>query len=73
MKRVKNIAAGVLVLVAGASWLAPSGALAAAPQVGDAAPDFKLSSTDGTEVSLRDLVGKQAVVIAWFPKAFTPG
>jgi peroxiredoxin len=32
-----------------------------------------LSATDGTTVTLRDLVGKQAVVVAWFPKAFTPG
>ncbi len=48
-------------------------ALAGAPSVGDAAPDFTLTGTDGVEHHLRDYVGKQAVVVAWFPKAFTPG
>jgi peroxiredoxin Q/BCP len=51
----------------------PQVARAAGLSVGDAAPDFVLSATDGTTVTLRDLVGKQAVVVAWFPKAFTPG
>ena len=55
------------------SNLIMSAALAAGLSVGDAAPDFSLAATDGTTVSLRDLVGKQAVVVAWFPKAFTPG
>lgn len=45
----------------------------AAPEVGDKAPDFKLKASDGQEYSLADFAGKQAVVIAWFPKAFTPG
>lgn len=48
-------------------------ALAGAPAVGDAAPDFSLAGTDGVMHHLRDYVGKQAVVVAWFPKAFTPG
>jgi peroxiredoxin Q/BCP len=48
-------------------------ALAAAPEVGDQAPDFKLQASDGKEYSLADFAGKQAVVIAWFPKAFTRG
>ncbi len=46
---------------------------AAELSVGDAAPDFTLQGTDGAKHRLRDYVGKQAVVIAWFPKAFTPG
>lgn len=46
---------------------------AAELSVGDAAPDFTLQGSDGVEHRLRDYVGKQAVVIAWFPKAFTPG
>lgn len=45
----------------------------AAPEVGDKAPDFKLQASDGKEYSLADFAGKQAVVIAWFPKAFTGG
>ncbi len=53
--------------------LLPAAALAAAPEVGDKAPDFKLTGSDGQEYSLADFAGKQAVVIAWFPKAFTGG
>jgi peroxiredoxin Q/BCP len=45
----------------------------AAPEVGDKAPDFKLQASDGKEYSLSDFAGKKAVVIAWFPKAFTRG
>jgi peroxiredoxin Q/BCP len=47
--------------------------VAAAPKVGDRAPDFKLKGSDGKEYSLADFAGKKAVVIAWFPKAFTGG
>jgi peroxiredoxin Q/BCP len=45
----------------------------ATPQVGDKAPDFKLQGSDGREYALADFAGKKAVVIAWFPRAFTPG
>ena len=41
-------------------------------KVGDKAPDFELQGTDGKSYRLSDLKG-QAVVIAWFPKAFTGG
>lgn len=41
--------------------------------VGDAAPDFELAGTDGKTYRLADFRGKQAVVVAWFPKAFTGG
>ena len=40
---------------------------------GDKAPDFELQSSDGKEYSLKQFAGKRAVVIAWFPKAFTGG
>jgi peroxiredoxin Q/BCP len=40
---------------------------------GDKAPEFKLKGSDGKEYSLKQFAGKQAVVIAWFPKAFTGG
>jgi peroxiredoxin Q/BCP len=40
---------------------------------GDTAPDFKLQASDGKTYSLSDFKGKKAVVLAWFPKAFTPG
>lgn len=44
-----------------------------APQVGDKAPEFSLMGTDGKTHSLSDYKGKKAVVVAWFPKAFTKG
>ena len=40
---------------------------------GDPAPDFSLPGSDGRRYRLSDLRGRDAVVIAWFPKAFTPG
>jgi peroxiredoxin Q/BCP len=42
-------------------------------KVGDPAPDFKLQATDGKTYTLASFKGKQAVVLAWFPKAFTQG
>jgi peroxiredoxin Q/BCP len=42
-------------------------------KVGDAAPAFELQGSDGKIYKLDDFKGKQAVVIAWFPKAFTGG
>jgi peroxiredoxin Q/BCP len=40
---------------------------------GDAAPAFELPGSDGKTHSLADNVGKRAVIVAWFPKAFTGG
>ena len=66
-------------------WLAPllllgcstSGGKAAAPdkppEVGSQAPDFSLPGSDGKTYRLSDFRGKQAVVVAWFPMAFTGG
>ena len=39
---------------------------------GDFAPDFDLVGSDGKFYRLRDFRTHDAVVIAWFPKAFTP-
>jgi peroxiredoxin Q/BCP len=66
MTRIATLA---LVLLAGLAAAAP---LAAAPQVGDPAPDWTLPASDGATYSLSDLRG-QYVVIAFFPKAFTGG
>jgi peroxiredoxin Q/BCP len=46
---------------------------ATGPQVGDMAPDFSLKASDGKTYKLSDFRGKRAVVIAWYPKAFTRG
>jgi peroxiredoxin len=43
-------------------------------KVGDMAPDFTLPSTPaGKPVKLSDFRGKSAVVLAFFPAAFTGG
>ncbi len=52
------------------------GLMAQAPaelKVGDMAPEFSLQGTDGKLHKLADYRGKKAVVVAWFPKAFTSG
>ncbi|HEY0529371.1 MAG TPA: redoxin domain-containing protein [Gemmatimonadaceae bacterium] len=41
------------------------------PQVGDLAPDFKVPSTSGADVSLSSFRGKKNVLLAFFPLAFT--
>jgi len=61
-----------LVALLGAAALG-AGAQGAAPKVGEKAPDFTLPGSDGKQYHLRDFAGKSAVVIAWFPKAFTGG
>lgn len=42
-------------------------------KVGDMAPDFTLPSTQGGTVTLSSFRGKQTVVLAFFPAAFTGG
>jgi len=50
-----------------------AGAQDAQLQAGDMAPDFTLQASDGETYKLVDFRGKQAVVIAWYPRAFTRG
>jgi peroxiredoxin Q/BCP len=50
-----------------------SGSVQAEVGVGDDAPDFKLVGSDGKTYSRDQFKGKKAVVIAWYPKAFTGG
>jgi peroxiredoxin Q/BCP len=42
-------------------------------KAGDKAPPFTLVGSDGKTYSLEQFKGKQPVVLAWFPKAFTGG
>lgn len=42
-------------------------------KVGDMAPNFKLTGSDGKTYQLSDYKNKQAVVLAWYPRAFTSG
>lgn len=41
-------------------------------KVGEKAPDFRLQTNAGGEVSLQDLKGKRALLY-FYPKADTPG
>jgi peroxiredoxin Q/BCP len=64
--------AGVAVaLVAGLTGFGQSGGVEL--NVGDMAPAFNLQGSDGRMHQLADHRGKRAVVLAWFPKAFTGG
>ncbi len=72
MKTASRGLAALLGLALVATFAAPAGA-ADELKVGDKAPDFTLKGSDGKTYSLSDFKGKQAVVINWFPKAFTGG
>lgn len=53
--------------------LFPAAATCAQLKAGDVAPDFAAPSSTGKTVRLADFKGKRAVVLAFFPKAFTSG
>ena len=72
LRSALGAAAGVvLAVVAGLTGLGQQ----AGPElkVGDDAPAFNLPGSDGRTHQLADHKGKRAVVLAWFPKAFTGG
>jgi thioredoxin-dependent peroxiredoxin len=62
-----------LVAAMAVSAMAQATAPAVELKVGDQAPDFSLQASDGKTYKLSDYRGKKAVVVAWFPKAFTQG
>ncbi len=64
MKLIGGLLAGVMTMMS---------AMAADLKVGDPAPNFELKGSDGKTYKLSEFKGKQPVVVAWFPKAFTPG
>jgi thioredoxin-dependent peroxiredoxin len=73
--RVVNLLgiAGLVLGSAAAAFAQDQPAPAVELKVGDKAPNFKLQASDGKTYSLSDFAGKKAVVIAWFPAAFTKG
>ncbi len=48
--------------------------LGSAPiKVGDKAPDFTLTDTEGKQVTLSSMLRRGPAILFFFPKAFTPG
>ena len=75
-RRISLLLLALLLLAPAAAW--------SAPEIGKKAPDFLFLGVPADEHSdaavehrLSDYVGesarKKGVVVAWFPKAFTPG
>ncbi len=62
-----------LVGLAASAMFLLAGAVAFELKVGDKAPEFSLEASDGKTYKLEQFKGKKAVVVAWFPKAFTKG
>lgn len=62
---LKKLVAGLLLVLFSGSVLGL--------EAGDIAPDFSLMATDGKTYTLTEFKGQQAVVIAWFPRAYTRG
>ena len=56
-----------------AATLALAATTSAEVNVGDPLPDFEMKGSDGKTYKLADFKDKKAIVIAWFPKAFTGG
>ena len=77
---MKRLLAAVVVVgvassasLAGRQFCAPRPATPRTLQAGDPAPDFELQGSDGRMYRLSDYRGKQAVVLAWFARAFSEG
>jgi len=78
MRVLCSFVAGLAMAGAAAAQTAPQApAPAPAPVLtvkpGDAAPAFSLPGSDGKTHALAEFAGKKAVVLAWYPKAFTGG
>lgn len=62
-----------LIVFTGAALLTSTTRAEEGLKVGDMAPEFRLQGSDGKTYALSDFAGKKAVVVAWFPRAFTGG
>lgn len=69
---VNFVLVAVLAIIAG--FMGINKALAGSKEVnvGDKAPDFTLTSSDGASVSLKDYAGKKNVVLFFYPKDASP-
>jgi hypothetical protein len=73
MKRIFTLAAILLALTVSALAQQTPQAPQTKLKVGDAAPDFTLTDTEGNKVKLSDFKGKKTVVLAFYVLAFTGG
>jgi len=64
--KLRSLLAGLL------AWT-PLAASAATPEIGARIPDYEFKGEGGVVHRRADAVESRGVVIAWFPKAFTPG
>jgi peroxiredoxin Q/BCP len=71
MKSWLKVAAGAALSMVTSSVMAQAPAVEL--KAGDMAPAFSAPGSDGKTHTLAESRGKQAVVLAWFPKAFTGG
>jgi peroxiredoxin len=60
-------------MLSAAVWAQPQQPPKTHLKEGDMAPDFTLPSTAGGRVTLSDFRGKNVVVLAFYPAAFTGG
>ena len=70
---MRLLAAAALVFASSAATLGQQAGNPAPLKVGDPAPNFTLSSTAGAKVTPSSFEGKNPVVLAFFPAAFTGG
>jgi peroxiredoxin len=75
LMKLLNLSLAALVFGAVSLAQSPSGKapLPTNLKVGDMAPDFTMPATTGEKVTLSSFRGKQTVVLAFFPAAFTGG
>ncbi len=72
MRTLTILGVAASALVVGLAAVTVTQAPAVELKVGDEAPAFALAGSDGKTHRLSDYKGR-AVVLAWFPKAFTGG
>ena len=72
---LRTVATSAAAVVEGGWNLATSASDGVAVELkpGDPAPLFTLEGSDGQVYRLADFIGREPVVVVWFPKAFTGG